>query len=127
MRQKASENKAVVALFEKHGMANGVDGVDGTLRWWRREDDRPLVGLIVRAVEDLLQCEQDLRTQAAGIQRDLTAMLSMLDEGYNLNQAGVLQRGGPQLDMLCARRQYLAEHLNALLWTLKESGKENAR
>lgn len=119
-RQKASENPAIKAMFDKHGMANGVDGLDGTLSWWRKEDERPIVGLVVRAVDEFLQVESDIRTMAARIRRDLDVMERYMEEGYNLNQSGVLQRSGPELDMLAYRRQALAEHINALLWSIKK-------
>jgi hypothetical protein len=118
VREQTHENKSVINIFEKHNMHNGANGVKGTLDWFRKEDDRPLAQLIVRAADDLTQCEENLRLLARGIRRDLDAMETSLAAGFNLNQAGILQRSGPELDTMAARRQYLAEQLNALCWAL---------
>lgn len=120
MRKNLWEYKSITSILEGAGMATGVDGVEGTIKWWRKEDDRPIIGVIMNVIGDLAQCEEDLKQRAAQIERDLTNMRRSLEEGHHINSSGVLQRGPVELDMLCLRRQQLVDHLKALLYVVKK-------
>jgi hypothetical protein len=123
MSSKVYENPAVVSVFNSSAVVYGAYGIKGWFAWSRKEDERPLVKVILRAAEELAQCDEDLRRQAAGITRDLNTMVQALDAGHTINSAGVLQRGPVELDMLAQRRMLLVEHLKSLLWAYTEGAK----
>lgn len=80
-----------------------------------------LAEVATKTLRELEQCERDMERLAVQIERDLNNMRANLEQGYQVNGAGVLQRTGVELDMLCQRHQLLAQQATSQLWALKRS------
>lgn len=120
MRKHPSEYASIQSLLDNDGMSNGAHGVKGTIDWWRKEDDRPIIKVTISAIDRLAQCEEDLCQQSRSIKSQLSQMETSLEAGHHINSVGVLQRCGVELDMLCARRQALIDEIKTLLWVIKK-------
>lgn len=70
---------------------------------------------------DLKQVETDLRRYAVGIINEMQRLIADLDNGMNINELGVLQSRGRDLDSLCGKRQSLLAMKRRLDYIMTEA------
>lgn len=113
------EVESIKSIMSTHG----TDHLPGnneaeTLAIWRVSDD-PLHELLARTIDRLAREEENLVRRGDDIIRQINIMKQSVESGHHINELGVLQRSGVELDQLCARRQELIDQVKMLLWVLK--------
>jgi hypothetical protein len=84
--------------------------------------DGPCAEMFLRLVEKLEDADNALERALLGLQRDLASALSTLQAGQRVNEIGVVQRQGSEIDRLCGARQAVIDDIVATVFYLRKMG-----
>lgn len=74
--------------------------------------------LLNQSVKSVVRLENEMARKAEQLKRDLDGLVWALSKGLNVNELGVVQGKGQDLDRLCALRQAKGEQVQELAWLM---------